>query len=122
MTQTWPAIPAAVSHVRRYTRIVLGEWGFSAQMNDAELVINELFTNAIQASTTNQIITLRLSLSTECLLILIEDDCPALPVRKDAEDDALSGRGLMIVEALSETCGVALSQTAGKIVWAKIAV
>jgi hypothetical protein len=35
---------------RRYTRVILGEWGLAALADPAELIVSELVTNSVQAS------------------------------------------------------------------------
>ena len=56
------------------------------------------------------------------LLIMVWDGNPQMPVKKLAAPDDLDGRGLMIVEALSDACGAAPGLDGGKIVWARLLV
>jgi hypothetical protein len=58
MTEEWPlrshlelgALPGAVPCARLHARQVLWEWGLSQFSENAEMLVAELMTNAIQAS------------------------------------------------------------------------
>src|ERR1022692_5050169 len=87
------------------------------------VIVSELLTNAHQALTDDaSMISLRLLASQYQLLIMVWDGNPQLPVKKLAAPDDLDGRGLMIVEALSDACGAAPGLDGGKIVWARLLV
>jgi hypothetical protein len=53
------------------------------------------------------------------MVIHVWDASPEMPVRKDTAPDEESGRGLMLVEALSKDHGV-YRKAEGKTVWALI--
>jgi hypothetical protein len=63
---------------------------------------------------------LRLFADHDHLLIMVWDGSLQMPAARHALPDDIDGRGLMIVEALSEACGAAPSIEGGKIVWARI--
>jgi len=113
MAAEWPlrsflelgALPGAVPCARLHARNVLWEWGLTHLSESVELLISELITNAIKASqSAERILPVRLSLSSDNQRVLIQvwDANPQPPVRVDANDDAESGRGLLLVETLSE--------------------
>jgi two-component sensor histidine kinase len=55
------------------------------------------------------------------VLIIVWDASPQPPVRVDASDNAENGRGLMLVEAISEQWGwCCRDDTEGKFVWAML--
>ena len=88
---------------------------------DAELIVSELVTNAIEATADDMsMISLRLFADNEHLLIMVWDGSPQMPAARHALPDEIDGRGLMIVEALSNACGAARSVEGGKIVWARM--
>ncbi len=90
--------------------------GAVATLDAALLVISELVTNA--AVNARSQVTVRLRLRPD--LLLVEDEDSRLPVLQQNNDwDALGGRGLMLVDALSARWG---SQPCpfGKIVWAEL--
>lgn len=87
-------------------------------------MVSEIVTNAIQASRSlNHIATVRLWLLSdkERLLILVWDASPQppKPSRHDNSETWEGGRGLMLVEAISDQWSWYLAhETGGKVVWA----
>ncbi|HUY47077.1 MAG TPA: ATP-binding protein [Streptosporangiaceae bacterium] len=134
MADEWPlrsylelgALPGAVPCARLHARQVLWEWGLSAFSENAELLVSELVTNAIQASlSAESILPVRLWLSSDRsrLLIQVQDSNRYPPARTDADGDGdgESGRGLLIVEAISTKWGWHTKEDqGGKTVWALI--
>lgn len=130
MVDEWPlrnylelgALPSAVPCARLHAQLVLWEWGLSAFGENAGLIVSELMTNAIQASlSTEAILPVRLCLSADRsrLLIQVQDSNRYPPTRTDVADDSESGRGLLIVEAISTKWGWHhRDDQGGKTVWA----
>ena len=101
---------------------MLASWNLPRVVEAAELIVSELVTNAMRASEAKGWpVMLRLSVAAEYLLILVWDNNPELPTKRDADFDDESGRGLVIVEALSDACGAAPVLEGGKAVWARLA-
>lgn len=119
------ALDSAVPCARLHARQVLWEWRIASFGEPAELVVCELITNAVKASLKlNGASPVRLWLASDSdrVLILVWDASPRPPVRIDAGDQAENGRGLMLVEAMSERWGwYARENTTGKFVWATLA-
>lgn len=119
------AIPAALPYVRRHTRQTLAAWELSEIADDAELVLSELVTNALQATQVErqaaaQVVAVYLALDLDRLFVLVWDCCPEPPVHHGhAADDAETGRGLKIVQALADRWGTCPVE-GGKVVWALI--
>lgn len=114
-----PADPQAVSKVREMVRGTLAAWDVPGGLvDDVELVISELVTNAILYG--EPPITMALTVTGRCVGGEISDRGPARPrvPRQRASDDDDHGRGLPIVAALATRWGVdpALGG-AGKVVW-----
>jgi anti-sigma regulatory factor (Ser/Thr protein kinase) len=133
MLDEWPllshlelgALPGAVACARLHARQVLWEWGLSAIAEDAELLVSELITNAIQASPSAGPIPpvgLWLSSDRSRLLILVQDTSRYPPEPADgAGHDDERGRGLLIIEAISAKWGWdAEEDSSSKAVWALI--
>jgi len=119
------ALPGAAACARLHARLVLWEWGLSAIGENAELLVSELVTNAIQASQSAervQPVGLWLSSDRSRLLILVQDTSSYLPEPSaGASADDERGRGLLIVEAISTKWGWDADQDGGgKVVWALI--
>jgi hypothetical protein len=118
------ALPGAVPCARYHARLVLCEWRLNGLSDNAELLVSELVTNAIAASRSagsDSPVRLWLLSDTARALIVVWDACPHLPVRMDVSADAESGRGLLLVEMISDQCGsYATPAAGGKAVWALI--
>jgi anti-sigma regulatory factor (Ser/Thr protein kinase) len=116
------ALVSAVPCARLHARQVLWEWGIGHLGDSTELVVTELTTNAVRASRElAQAAAVRLWLLSDAaqILILVWDASPRPPVLADAGDEAEHGRGLMLVEAVSEQWGwSARADGGGKFVWA----
>jgi len=117
-------LPGAVPCARLHAKQVLWEWGLSAFSENAELVLSELVTNAIQASlSAERIPPVRLWLSSDRsrLLIQVQDTNHCPPARTWVGGQEESGRGLLIVDAISAEWGwLAEDDHSGKMVWALI--
>ena len=114
------AVPCARGHVRS----VAVEWGLRDLADTAELLVSELVTNAINASQyleTPEPPVVRLWLVSDQMYLVIHvwDACKEMPVRKAADADDLSGRGLMIIDTLSADWG-SYQEAQGKVVWAMV--
>lgn len=122
------ALPTAPACARGHVRAVAHEWGLSALADTAELLASELVTNSVQAyerSTVRAdrvivpVVGLWLASDRLSLVVHAWDACDDMPVRRDAGPDELSGRGLLLVEALGQDWG-AYPEAGGKVVWARI--
>jgi anti-sigma regulatory factor (Ser/Thr protein kinase) len=114
------ALPSAVPCARLHTRHLLWEWQLTALGDDAELVVSEIITNAIQvtqADARTDPVRLWLLAGLAQLLILVQDASPLPPVPVSAGGDAENGRGLLLVDTLSTRWGHFLQPSGGKVVW-----
>ena len=89
-------------------------------------LISELVSNAVHASKdfTAAVAPLRLWLCSDGHRVVIQvwDASPQIPVKRDTEPETESGRGLLLVEALSAGWGsYQLAGSGGKVVWAVVA-
>jgi len=116
------ALVSAVPCARLHARQVLREWGAGHLGDSTELVITELTTNAVRASREmTQAAAVRLWLLSDAaqILILVWDASPQPPVLAEVTGEAEHGRGLRIVEAVSEQWGWYFREDGdGKFVWA----
>jgi anti-sigma regulatory factor (Ser/Thr protein kinase) len=116
------ALSSAVPCARMHVRLLLSQWGLCGLSRDAELVVSELATNAVNASKTlPQVPAVRLWLLSDGtqVVILVWDACPRPPVRIDPAATAENGRGLLLVEAVAERWGCYVPEAmGGKLVWA----
>jgi anti-sigma regulatory factor (Ser/Thr protein kinase) len=120
------AYPTAVPCARLHSRLVAGEWGLAGLAEVVELVVSELTTNAVQATsaaglTGTRSVRLWLYSDGRRIVIQVWDDSLHSPVLRDAGPDAESGRGLLLVDSLSADWGSHQStDSSGKVVWAVI--
>lgn len=108
--------------VRASLGLVLRGWCYEGdELTDAQMVGTELATNAVQHGKCADF-TLHVVLREGSAVIEIEDDNPQEPREPESiEEYAESGRGLMIVRALSEEWGVRHDHARGrKRVWARM--
>jgi anti-sigma regulatory factor (Ser/Thr protein kinase) len=129
MAEDWPlqsflelgALPGAVPCARLHTRHVLWEWGLTALQDDTELLVSELVTNAVHASQSLEgmfPVRMRLLSDRAQVAIVVWDANPRPPVRTTAGEDDETGRGLILVDAISERWDWnATPDTGGKVVW-----
>lgn len=95
---------SAVPSARLHARAVLGEWGLGLILDEAESVVAEVITNAIQATRHAGLdsgVRLILNFDGEGVLISAWDAVPLPPAPASPDADSESGRGLMIVQALA---------------------
>ncbi len=116
------ALPTAPACARAWIRQILYEWRLSGLTDSCELTVSELVTNAVLASRElgQSAIWLSLVSDREQLMILVRDFHSAAPTPRHARDDEEGGRGLMLVEAISDRFGWYRpeDEPAGKVVWA----
>jgi len=130
MSDRWPlqdflelgVLLSAVPCARLHAKQVLWEWGIGNLGDSTELLVTELITNAVRASREmTPVCAVRLWLLSDSaqILILVWDASPQPPVLMGATDEAEHGRGLMLVEAVSEQWGwYSREDGDGKFVWA----
>ncbi|MFI6456639.1 ATP-binding protein [Streptosporangium amethystogenes] len=102
---------------RHLVRAQLTDWGYDGESDIAELLVSELFTNALLHGRGAPIITLSFREGT--LRCEVEDENPApLQVREES-DTGENGRGLLLVDILSRSWGTDRTRTGrpGKTVW-----
>jgi anti-sigma regulatory factor (Ser/Thr protein kinase) len=121
-----PALPQSAGRAREYTRGVLTTWQLQAMSDTVELLVSELVTNSLRATGltgecgdggTASPVYLCLSMLADVLLIEVWDVSSRVPLKRQAADDDETGRGLMLVKALSKEWGCRMLATGGKIVW-----
>jgi anti-sigma regulatory factor (Ser/Thr protein kinase) len=119
--------PESVAQAREFTRIALRDWGLAGLLAEAELVISELVTNALRhglprpasrSGGSRYPIQLRLMAQAPYLMCMVTDPSRAIPLRRDYDADAETGRGLQVIESCCSRWGWHLLDEGGKMVWA----
>jgi len=118
------AVLTAPGCARAWTREILWEWRAAELAATAELVASELVTNSVTHSPgpDGAVIRLVLTLDQGELAILVRDANPGVPMAGQPDEDDEGGRGLLIVEQLSDRCGWYPLEGAkpAKVTWAVI--
>jgi anti-sigma regulatory factor (Ser/Thr protein kinase) len=109
---------------RRLTRNALHEWGLSALAEDAETIVGEFIANAVTHASDRDLKTkrehlgLRLFRRNGEVICAVLDPSDAAPVLKAPGGVEEAGRGLQMVDALSDVWGWSPLAGRGKAVWA----
>jgi anti-sigma regulatory factor (Ser/Thr protein kinase) len=140
MSVSWPlstslplgALPGATPCARLHARAVLHEWGMDDLAEAAELIVSELVTNAVRASTAPDgsprydgtgmpVVVLRLASDRFKLLVEVWDVIPGAPATGHPGPDDESGRGLILVAAECDRWSwQSVPGWPGKVVWAEL--
>jgi anti-sigma regulatory factor (Ser/Thr protein kinase) len=115
----FPADATEVSAVRRFLRETFDAWGLTAYEN-AELVVSELVSNAIQHGAGPPLV--RLVRRSGRVRIEVDDASGRPPVVRRPGHQQPSGRGLAIIGYLALEWGHRRRPAGGKTVWAEVAV
>ena len=127
-TCTLTATAQAARAARKFTRSTLTEWGLPALADDAEAIVAEFVANAVshaartavgsRAAVGAQAVGLRLLRRTGEVMCAVLDPSDSAPIlRKPSKTDE-AGRGLQMVDALSDVWGWSPVTGRGKAVWA----
>jgi anti-sigma regulatory factor (Ser/Thr protein kinase) len=118
------ALPTAPGCARAWTRQILWEWQLARLSDTASLIVSELTTNGMLTSRQLGQHSIRLILTFDRgeLAVLVRDFCPGTPQSRHADQDDEHGRGLLLVETMSDRSGWYQPDdgTPGKIVWAVV--
>jgi anti-sigma regulatory factor (Ser/Thr protein kinase) len=116
------ALPTAPGCARAWTREILREWSMVGMSGTVELIVSELTTNAMLTSRREGRLFIRLILTLDQgeVAILVRDFSAAIPQPGNAGADDENGRGLLLVQAMSDRSGwyPAEDGAPGKVVWA----
>ncbi|HEV2637793.1 MAG TPA: PAS domain S-box protein [Actinocrinis sp.] len=111
--------PGAVRVGRQFVVSRLQEWGCAALSDTARLLVSEVLTNAVRHGIGP--INLRLRRNDRDLTIEVTDRATIVPHPRQAEEEDESGRGLLLVEALTDHWGTRPTED-GKSVWFSLAI
>ena len=117
---TVPSVPPAVGAAREWARRAAQRWRLGATGGSIEQVVSELVTNSIEHAECAYV-TILLGYTDGVLRLEVRDqDAARIPVLKHPEPGDVGGRGLVIVQALSDRWGVQVTDS-GKAVWCEFA-
>jgi hypothetical protein len=118
--------PQSARAARRLTRNTLRDWGLAFLADDAETIVGEFVANALTHGAAAELTRkqprqnlglrlLRRNGEVICAVLDPSDTAPVLKAPASAEE---SGRGLQMVDALSDVWGWSPVAGRGKAVWA----
>jgi hypothetical protein len=107
-------VPASAARARAFVDRTLGDWGCDGFADASRLLVSELVTNAVLHARTDLSVVVR-AVRTG-VRIEVGDHSPAEPVVRRYEDEAMTGRGLALVDQLASRWGVDRHPD-GKVVW-----
>ncbi len=113
-----PLDPQGSALARTLVREVLAEWAMEGLLDEAEVVVSELVTNAVTHG--GSACRLELSHTSGALRIEVSDEGAGSPEPQPLDRDSEHGRGLLLVSAMSTSWGVEAAPD-GKKVWAVLA-
>ena len=108
----------APSAARRATRRTLTRWRLGAILDPVLLTVSELVGNAVRHG--RPPVELRLRRMGRGVRIDVHDEASVDVRTPEQADDAESGRGLLLVDAVADESGVEQIEGDGKVVWATI--
>lgn len=120
-----PHRPRSAGRARSLLRAQLAEWKIDGEIGDrAELLLSELISNSIRhaQAPAGREIGVRVATYEGHLRVEVADANNTRPVRREAAAEDECGRGLGLVEALSERWGCCPRRHGiGKATWAELA-
>lgn len=122
LEEQWMTLPRdvrAVADARSFLREMAAAWSVEGVLDEAELLLSEIVTNALVHTEGGASLGLRLDATSRTLTISVQDSSTRHPTERHADDEALGGRGLGIVEVLAADWGVEVDG-GGKTVWATL--
>jgi anti-sigma regulatory factor (Ser/Thr protein kinase) len=111
--------PAAAAEARRRVRVAIRSWQVPVDLDAALLLTSELVTNAVRYEA-GQAVVLAIACSRGRLRVDVHDTSRSRPAVAEVPADAETGRGLLLVETLSDEWGC-YRTPAGKAVYFTLA-
>lgn len=112
-----PPVPTAPREGRRFVTTTLQRWHIDEMCDVVKLLTSELVTNAVLHARTA--VTLRVVRCDGAVRVEVADESPAVPAARLYSDDAVTGRGLQLVESLADRWGVEPAEEA-KTMWFEV--
>jgi anti-sigma regulatory factor (Ser/Thr protein kinase) len=91
--------------------------GLDAVRDDVLLLVSEMVTNAVRYAAPP--VRLEISAGREDVVVAVCDGSPQAPARREPGEEAEGGRGMLLVDLLTDDHGVR-SDPPGKAVWARL--
>lgn len=106
---------------RHWVLRVAAEAGITGMANQVvELLASELLANAVLHGAADESIRIAMTCTDQVVRVSVRDNLPQRPVVLHPEPVAPAGRGMAIIEAMSNRWGVDPNAAGGKIVWFEV--
>jgi anti-sigma regulatory factor (Ser/Thr protein kinase) len=113
-SRRFPRDPESVGHARRFAAQVLADVP-RALFESIELMVSELTTNSIRHGRAG--FELTITNTAQMVRVEVTDRAGGTPRKLSPPPEQPTGRGLKIVDLLSDTWGVDWAEGSGKTVW-----
>jgi anti-sigma regulatory factor (Ser/Thr protein kinase) len=114
-----PAGPRGPAMARAAAREFASRVGLGCVADDVALVVSELVTNAVRYAEPPVALEVGLETETHTLTVAVADGAPGRPTAREADAEAETGRGLLLIDLLASERGVR-PDPPGKTVWASL--
>ncbi|WP_413799985.1 ATP-binding protein [Streptomyces iranensis] len=112
-TRRKPSIRAT----RQFVTRTLSEWGYVDRMEEIQLCVSEIATNALlHGVPSGRLFRVRIEAAEEQVRIEVRDSGPGRPAAQSPRTDSENGRGLLLVGELADAWGD-IEHTVGKTAW-----
>ncbi|MFJ5265909.1 ATP-binding protein [Streptomyces sp. NPDC088387] len=119
--EKFPREPQAAQAARRFVETTLDAWDLAVLREDADLIISELVANAVRHTNVPELTVSIRRVKEKVVRLGVADGSRAMPhLRRPCLGD-LRGRGLLLIDALSDRWGADRLHW-GKRVWAELGV
>lgn len=114
-TRRFPHDPTTPRAARRFMDEILERWDCRPAIDTLHLVLSEVVSNAVVHAGSAPEVAVRLL--DGVMRVEVTDESDVLPSPREADDAAISGRGLAIVESEAAQWGAERRPGGGKVVW-----
>ncbi len=111
-------VPTSAGVARRFVGATLTSWGCANLIDVVSLLVSEVVTNAVLHARSD--VVLHVVSGRHLVRVEVSDSSTTAPVIRPHNDDAMSGRGLVLVDELASSWGVT-TVDGGKVVWFEVA-
>lgn len=118
-TAELPATPQGPAAARHAVSALLSGWQLDPLIEDAQLVVSELVTNAVLHAPGAHNVDLELLAHADRLRITVSDPSTSPPVLAPLQPNGAHGKGMHIISALAARWGIE-DHPYGKRVWAEL--
>ncbi|MER6380739.1 ATP-binding protein [Streptomyces sp. NPDC001127] len=118
-SETMPCEPESARRARQLVAAALSTWGVSELADVGELIVSELVNNSVNHTNCRAIRVLIRWERSDMVRIGVADKSRDVPVLGKPNDEAEEGRGLLLIDSMSQNWGYD-RMSWGKVVWAEL--